>query len=475
MLSAAFFLFDESNRNMAAIQQCGNWHVLSDQAIELVTRPGPLASNHVREGGSYVAIYSPPFTTDLTKNSPQGYSSPKPEASAILPPEILDKILEYVPADWKCRRILIACALVATWWTGPSQRRLFASISINDKNYQRWMNGVVLSASKTRLLRYVRSFTHSGCKPVRNLLKDCGEFLPALRNIHRLVLLKINIEHLGDEELHAYFSAFRETLTTLVLQFSTTSFSTFVALVNYFPNITSLRVGRLALKLDEGPVPTLSKSFGGKIWVHCSVPSGCELLDRLAMLDLEYDELIVETSNDVTTDVLESVLRVSAGTVRYLRLTAPLGGKHPCCTSPPPHFLTCIPDGTAASIGHFRQLQELEFPENSSITLHQRFLTSINSTELRKVIFPVRSKYYADVFLEGAKLWASTDKQLCELVTRLGRAGYRHTLEVEFRLYCLGEGKWSTLLPEFRDRLRGVVTVVKAACRDQRQQCWVDW
>ena len=190
------------------------------------------------------------------------------------------------------------------------------------------MNGVVLSASKTRLLRYVRSFTHSGCKPVRNLLKDCGEFLPALRNIHRLVLLKINIEHLGDEELHAYFSAFRETLTTLVLQFSTTSFSTFVALVNYFPNITSLRVGRLALKLDEGPVPTLSKSFGGKIWVHCSVPSGCELLDRLAMLDLEYDELIVETSNDVTTDVLESVLRVSAGTVRYLRLTAPLGGKH---------------------------------------------------------------------------------------------------------------------------------------------------
>ena len=32
------------------------------------------------------------------------------------------------------------------------------------------------------------------------------------------------------------------------------------------------------------------------------------------------------------------------------------------------------------------------------------------------------------------ELWASesTDERLCELVTRLSRAGYRHTLEVKF-------------------------------------------
>ena len=436
----------------------------------------PLASSHVRGCGSYVAIYSSFFSADLTNNPPQGYSLPKPEAFTILPLEILDKILEYIPADWRGRRILIACALVATRWTGPSQRRLFSSISINDKNYRRWMNGVVLSASKTRLLRYVRSFIHSGSEPARNLLKDCGEFLSALRNIRRLVLLGINIEHVGNEELHTYFSTFRETLTTLSLQSSTTSFSTFVALLGYFPNITSLRVGQLALKPDEGPVPTLSKPFRGKIWVFRSSLSCCELFDRLAKLDLEYDELVIETSNGATTRVLESVLRVSADTVKYLRLIAPLEGERPCCTSLSPHFLTCISDRTSPNIGHFRQLQELELPENSSIAVHQCFLTSINSTELRKVIFPVRSKYRADVFLEGAELWASTDKQLCELVTRLGRAGYRHTLEVEFRL-CggLSKDKWSTLLPEFRDRLKGVVIVVKVACRDQRHHCWKDW
>ena len=54
------------------------------------------------------------------------------------------------------------------------------------------------------------------------------------------------------------------------------------------------------------------------------------------------------------------------------------------------------------------------------------------------------------------------DGQLCELVARLGRAGYHHTLEVELRLPEIGEdmGKYDfrKFLPEFREK--GALTVI---------------
>ena len=80
------------------------------------------------------------------------------EVSAILPPEILDKILEHIPGTNRKerRRTLIACALMASWWTGPSQRCLFSSAEIHRGNYKQWIDGVFRSGSKDHLLGYVR-------------------------------------------------------------------------------------------------------------------------------------------------------------------------------------------------------------------------------------------------------------------------------------------------------------------------------
>jgi hypothetical protein len=180
--------------------------------------------------------------------------------SVVLPPEILDKILEAIPTDSGGKRTLIACALVATWWTGSSQRCLFTSVSINDKNYERWINGVVLSDSKSHLLRHVRSFVQffrrsDGKYPMRNLLRDSGQYLSALHNIHSLALHGITLEHIGDEAFHGCFSAFRETLTELTLGFFVTSFSVFVTLIAYFPNATTLRLALFGLRSDEGLWP----------------------------------------------------------------------------------------------------------------------------------------------------------------------------------------------------------------------------
>ena len=134
-----------------------------------------------------------------------------------LPPEILDKILEHVFASrFEGERTLIACALVATWWTGPSQRLLFSSVVINGDNYWQWTNGV-LSGSETHLLEYARSLTyHRGHSEVRyrmrDLLHDFGECFSALRSLHSLELYDTEIDCISQDQFHACFSAFHETL-----------------------------------------------------------------------------------------------------------------------------------------------------------------------------------------------------------------------------------------------------------------------
>ena len=97
---------------------------------------------------------------------------------------------------------------------------------------------------------------------------------------------------------------------------------------------------------------------------------------------------------------------------------------------------------------------------------HQSILSSITSTELQKIVFPVRYTYYHDqeFFAKEMKSWGLIDEELCGLVDRLRTAGYRHTLEAELRFAedrgDLREYDFTEVLPKFREK--GVVTVVNA-------------
>ena len=244
-----------------------------------------------------------------------------------LPPEILDKILGYIPTDNEGRQTLVACALVATWWMELSQGRLLSLVSINNDNHQRWMDSVISSPSKAHLLQYVRSLLHRrgafgfGYR-MQNLPLHSGEYLLALRNLHSLTLSKIRIEHIGEEEFHTCFSAFRETLTFLSLKNFVASFSAFITLVDYFPNIRTLQLREFRPEPNDGPVPSLSRPLQGKVHVCSHDSDSFEWLDWFAGLDLEYEELVVTSFSFTGTRFVESALQISARTVNYLRLTA---------------------------------------------------------------------------------------------------------------------------------------------------------
>ena len=265
----------------------------------------------------------------------QGFNPLHPKTSVTLPPELMDKILEYVDVDGRESPNLCACALVATWWTGPSQRRLFSSVKIHRNNYRRWMSGVVLSGSKAHLLGYVRSLQYSRCGDyrMRGLLQDSEEYLLALHNLHSLTLEDIRIEYIGREELHTCFSAFHETLTYLSLDNVATSFSAFVTLVDYFPNLTTLRLRFLNVERNEGPVPYLSRPLRGKLelgfdYREAKSPT---FVNQFAKLELEYEELVIEYSGSSSrgTETLKRALRISTNTVKFLRVTAEIGREQP--------------------------------------------------------------------------------------------------------------------------------------------------
>ena len=87
---------------------------------------------------------------------------------------------------------------------------------------------------------------------------------------------------------------------------------------------------------------------------------------------------------------------------------------------------------------------------------HESLLPSITSTELRKLVFSLRSIW--NVFPEEDTLWASIDNRLCELVARLGREGHNHVSEVELRpAQCVDGLDLTVFFPKFMEV--GVVNI----------------
>lgn len=104
-------------------------------------------------------------------------------------------------------------------------------------------------------------------------------------------------------------------------------------------------------------------------------------------------------------------------------------------------------------------------PTSSYTTL----LSSITSTELRKIILVVWYAHNRRTFAQGMERWALVDKGLCELVDRLRLRGYHRTLAVELQLMTVGDdpGKYdfTKFLPEFREK--GIAVIVDTAHGDR--------
>ena len=87
------------------------------------------------------------------------------------------------------------------------------------------------------------------------MARDSGDNFSFLRDLQSHVV-RYQVKCIWSEGFRTPFSIFRESLTFISLGRFVTSFSAFVILVDYSPNLTTLRLLLLVLEPDRGPVLT---------------------------------------------------------------------------------------------------------------------------------------------------------------------------------------------------------------------------
>jgi hypothetical protein len=204
-----------------------------------------------------------------------------------------------------------------------SERRLFALLSIRDENYQRWINAIAHSRSKTHLLPPVHPFSDTiswsgkGTKWKNSQILE--NTLP-LYTISAPFLLYNIISKLTDEgAFYHCFSGPHRTFTQLPFGRVAAAFSTLVTLVGYFPNITTILLASFVWNLMRDRSRHCIGLFGGRYTFVTLTPVPGGTLDGLSM---EYKILEVELYSTV---ILGSALQPSTNTIKYLTLEGKLG------------------------------------------------------------------------------------------------------------------------------------------------------
>ncbi|KAF9643053.1 hypothetical protein BDM02DRAFT_1758401 [Thelephora ganbajun] len=201
-----------------------------------------------------------------------------------LPEELTDKIIGHLPQD--DRRSLQNCSLVSKLWLQPSWRLLFAHITIELTTYQSWLDNI--SPTNTGLLRHARSLTYivGGDSCGVPLLRD---YLPSFFQLQQLAFSFTNIKPTICKHLE-WFSAFQHTLLSLSLTQVSITWSVFVTLIGYFPNLRGLGIFETSLRVDDQPVPPLPRALRGRLSVSFKDVTRFPV-DQLIGLKLEYEEL----------------------------------------------------------------------------------------------------------------------------------------------------------------------------------------
>jgi len=208
-----------------------------------------------------------------------------------LPFELLDEIFGYLDD----RESLRTFSLVAKSWASPAQSRLFSSVIITEDNYQSWKDSI--SPTNKELLFHVRSLWYLVLLRIpgwnTHPIDDFFNYLPSFHRLQRLSLCSTSIKSDIPKRLEV-FSAFRQTLSSLTLHTLILTWSTFVAVADYFPHVRDLEVSRPIWGIDYEQAPPLSRPLRGRLSIDMSSSLALQIFaDRFSDLEVEYDELLI--------------------------------------------------------------------------------------------------------------------------------------------------------------------------------------
>lgn len=369
------------------------------------------------------------------------------------PPEVLDEIFSHI--HWDDKPSLRSFSLVSKSWLEPSRRLLFANVTITADTHPLWLKNVPRAGAG--FPHHVRSLKCTlrrgrGCDIVA-LLGHLTEF----SQLRSLSFSNMDIELAIPEDLEM-FSAFKHTLSSLGFHQVSIEWSTFVALIGWFPNLKNLEIRMPWFRMEDRPVPRISHPLSGRLLVHPSPDRDMKpFADHFPGLKQEYEELAITGTYD------HSLAVASRANLKSLEINK-WKGMCPQCewhrTQEPPYRTTFSSAGTKLDLSHFSKLHKLQITVSQQLDWEQILIPSITSTNLQKIAFksPMGS---GRGFRLQDPCWIPFDDVICELVDRLRESGYRNILEVEFQTEFeeSGEGRKS-FLPKFKEK--GRVRVVSS-------------
>ena len=227
-----------------------------------------------------------------------------------LPPELVDEILVYLQHD---KRALRNCSLVAQSWTYLSQKRLFISINLTPEIHKARQE--FASPTSAEVLQHVRTLT---CLRIRSFGVLHSDYF---RSLHRLQNLALRDIPRIESNTPNLFIAFQDTLSSLVLYHVYLTWSTFVALVDYFPNLRELDFSESTFEPDQFPVSPPSRPPRGKLRLSTLLASDFgTLCQGIAGLEPEYDQLEIIDIFEQTHSNVQRIIWACKKTLTYLRV-----------------------------------------------------------------------------------------------------------------------------------------------------------
>jgi len=200
-----------------------------------------------------------------------------------LPPELIDRILNYLSDD---PQSLSATSLVSKGWASWGQAYLFEYIHLTSENLQGWLENVSSDvdgpASHTRTLR----LRESRLLPWINLQNSVFPLsnLVSFTNVRSLVLAGWDTTLFNGESLEPYFGHFGKSLRALSLEYCTLDPATLFNFFSLLPNVQDLDIHYPSLipgSLDTVPdVPEVTPNFwwdivAGRLQFQSSYFQGC--------------------------------------------------------------------------------------------------------------------------------------------------------------------------------------------------------
>ena len=197
------------------------------------------------------------------------------------------------------RQSLKSCSLVAKSWIDPSRRRLFETVLISNTDRRLWLDKI--SPTNTELLRHVRSLFYVGYYPRDHKpfpkytdTDDLYPYFPSFRQLDDIIISDARISSDIPEQIEM-FSSCQQALSSLALSTVSLQWRSFIALIDYFPNLRNLELQCLSFEDENRNPPPLSRPLHGTLSFYLSKEKNlAAFFDWFTRLEVEYEELVVD-------------------------------------------------------------------------------------------------------------------------------------------------------------------------------------